>query len=84
MPRTTNEQFVRNVFDEARPRFNQLAAGFVDEPEAIVEQASTLFDKMIPDLAYREKPHHPMASAVFECSASLGGACRPSPLDAPP
>lgn len=68
MRRTTNEQFIRNVFDEARPRFNQIAAGFVDEPDAIVEQASTLFDKMIPDMAYREKPHHPM---VFECSASL-------------
>ena len=71
MSPTTNEQFVRNGFEQARPRFIKLAGRFVDDAETIVEQAATVFDQMIPDMAYLERRDHPMASAVFECSANL-------------
>jgi hypothetical protein len=71
MPHPSNEQFVRNVFEEARPRFTRLAARFVEDADAIVEQAATIFEEMIPDMAYLEKPDHPMAGAVFACSANL-------------
>lgn len=71
MSRRENEQFVRKFFEQARSQFTALAARFVDDPEAAVEQAATIFEGMIPDMAYVDKRNHPMAAAVFGCSASL-------------
>ncbi len=71
MTTTDSALFIQNIFEEARPRFADLARRFVDDPDAVVDQAAAVFDAMIPEMAYREKPDHPMASAVFECSANL-------------
>ena len=49
-----HEQFVRAFFEEARSRLTRLAGGFVDDPEATVEKAATIFDGMIPGMAYAE------------------------------
>jgi hypothetical protein len=71
MTREENEQFVRNLFAEARPRLIQLVERFVDEPEVVLEQATANFDRMVPDMAYVDNPKHPMAWAVFDCSGYL-------------
>ena len=71
MTREANEEFVRNTFEEARARLSRAVTGLVDDPEAAVAQAATIFEGMIPTMAYVDKPRHPMASAVFDCNANL-------------
>jgi hypothetical protein len=71
MTRQESEQRVRNTFEKARPRMVQLAGRLVDDAEAAVEEAAKIFDRMIPAMAYVDEPDHPMASAVFGCSANL-------------
>ncbi len=71
MTRQENEQFVRNFFHEAKAMHTQLAAGFVKDADAAVEEAAVIFDGMIPDMAYVDSRDHPMAVAVLICSGSL-------------
>jgi len=70
---TTSEadEFLRGIFDRARPEFAEIAGRFVDDPETIVDGAAAIFETMLPDMAYREKRDHPMASAAFICTANL-------------
>ena len=67
----TNEQFVRNTFEEARGRLGRLAGRLTEDADAVVDEAGVLFDEMIPSMAYLDKPDHPMASALFICSINL-------------
>lgn len=62
---------VRAVFDFMRPRLVQIAGGFVPDAEAAVAEASTIFDRMLPDMGYVENPAHPMALPLFFCNANL-------------
>lgn len=71
MSRQENEQVVRTVFARARDMYARLATGFVEDTDAVLEEAVAILDGMIPGMAYVDKPAHPMASAVFECSATL-------------
>jgi hypothetical protein len=71
MPQRDNESIVRGVFEKNRARLAQLAGRLVDDAEAAVEEAAKLYDDMIPTMAYVDKPSHPMATAVFGCSANL-------------
>lgn len=71
MSRNDNEQFVRDQFDQARPRYTRLVNNFVDDAEVVVEEAATIFDGMIPDMAYVDDHEKPMASAVFSCNRIL-------------
>ena len=71
MTRQENEEFISNTFEQARDRLSQLVTGLVDDPDAVVEQAATIFERMIPTLPYVDQPRHVMASAVFGCSANL-------------
>lgn len=59
------------TFSRERAEMTRLAAEFVDGPAAVVAAASDLFDSMIPSMAYLDNPKHPMAVAVFGCSATL-------------
>ena len=71
MTQQESEEFVRNVFEEARPKFGRLAASLVDDGPAAVDAAAAIFERMIGDMPYLDNPNHPMASAIFGCSASL-------------
>ncbi len=71
MSRNENEQFVRDQFDQARPLLTRLVKNFVDDAEVVVEEAATIFDGMIPDMAYVDDHEKPMAAAVFICSGML-------------
>src|SRR5690349_20792089 len=72
MNRQENEQFVKSVyFDQATPRLTRLAGRLVNDALAVVAEASSIFDGMLPAMAYIDKPQHPLASALFICSANL-------------
>ncbi len=58
------EEFARNLFEEARPWYTRLTGSLVDDAEAAVEEAAAIFERMIPDMPYVDKPNHPLAPAV--------------------
>jgi hypothetical protein len=67
----TGEEVVREVFAGAEEPFKHLAARFIDGAETAVEEAREIFERMIPGMAYIDRPRHPMASSVFGCAANL-------------
>jgi len=71
MSRQDNEQFVRNVFEEARVRQTEMVAKLVDDADAVISEATNIFERMIPNMAYVEKPRDPMAMNVFVCAAQI-------------
>jgi L-2-amino-thiazoline-4-carboxylic acid hydrolase len=71
MSRIENEQRIRDQFRDSRPRAVNLAGRFVDDPEAIVDEATAIFEGMFPDMAYVDNPDGPMAASVFVCCGSL-------------
>jgi len=71
MSRADNEQRIRKQFVASRERALGMAARFVDDPETVVDEATELFDGMLPEMAYVDEPNHPMASSVFLCCGSL-------------
>lgn len=71
MTRAENEQSIRDQFRASRERAVELAARFVDDAPSIVDEATDVFDAMIPDMAYVDNPQSPMASSVFVCCGSL-------------
>ncbi len=58
-------------FDSARFRLTRLAERLVPDASVVVDEASAIFDRMLPDLAYQEKPDHPLAAALFTCSVNI-------------
>ena len=64
-------KYLQGQFDGARPRLVKLAARLTDEAEAAVDAAAKEFDAMLPELAYRDNPHHPMADSLFACTYNL-------------
>lgn len=66
-----NVEAVRAQFEGMRRGYQMIAARFVDDPEAVVEEAATLYDRMVPDLAYLDEPDHPMADSLFKCAMTL-------------
>ncbi len=71
MTRQENEQFVRDFFQQGKAMHAHVVAGLVEDADIALEEASEIFEEMIPDMAYVDKREHPMAAAVFSCSASL-------------
>ena len=72
MTRQENEQFVRNgFFEKAKRRFTRLIGRFVRDAQSVLEEAATIFDRMLADMAYIDKTDHPMASSVFGSCATL-------------
>lgn len=72
MTREENEQFIRNVFAEARFKIPPLIRRLVDDDaQAVVEEAAEIFDRMIPDMAYVDNPEHSMALPLFICNVNL-------------
>ena len=66
-----NVDAVKSHFERSRASFLELAGELVDDPELAVEDAAARFERMIPDMAYLDRPKDPMAGSVFWCSASL-------------
>ncbi len=66
-----NQQLVANVFEAAIPRLTRLAARLVADAEAAVADARSHFMRMIPDMAYVDKPTHFLAQALFTTSVNL-------------
>jgi len=50
---------------------SRLAGRFVEDPEKVVDRAEGAFEAMLPDMAYLDKPEHPLAAALFTCSVNL-------------
>lgn len=72
MNRQENEQFVKTAFfDQARFRLTRLAERCVDDAQVVVDEASTIFDGMLPSMAYVDNPGHPLAPALFICNVNL-------------
>jgi len=71
MTRQEHEQQVRNGFLASRERAERLAGRFVEDVDAVVDEATEIFERMLPDMAYVDEPSHPMASSVFVCCGSL-------------
>lgn len=67
-----NQLFVKNTFfNQAHVRLTRLAGRFVTDTDAVIAEASVIFDEMLPNMAYVDKPQHPLASALFTCSVNL-------------
>jgi hypothetical protein len=62
---------VRSFFEQARPRLLKLAGRLVRDPEAAVSDAEVYFDRMLPGLAYTDKPEHPFAAGLFVPTVNL-------------
>jgi len=72
MSRQENEQFVRNVyFEKAKRRFTRIIGRLVRDERSVLEEAATIFDRMLADMAYVDKTDHPMAASVFSSCANL-------------
>lgn len=72
MTRAQNEQFVRyTFFNQARMRLMRLASRFANDPQTVVDEAAAIFDAMLPEMAYVDKPAHPLAGALFICNVNL-------------
>lgn len=67
-----NQQFLKTTFfDQANVRLTRLAGRFVSDVDAVIAEASAIFDEMLPSMAYVDKPRHPLAAALFICSVNL-------------
>ncbi len=71
MSRQDNERFVRSVFEQARPWQIAMVANLVDDADAVMAEAAAIFDEMILNMAYVDKPRDPMATNVFGCAAEI-------------
>lgn len=72
MAKLENQQFVKNTFfNQAKVRLTRLAGRFATETDAVIAEASAIFDEMLPNMAYVDKPEHPLASALFTCGVNL-------------
>jgi DNA-directed RNA polymerase specialized sigma24 family protein len=64
-------QHLAQFFARSRPRLDKLAGRLCDDPDVAVDDAERRFMAMVPDLAYADKPDHPLASALFTTTVNL-------------
>lgn len=69
MSRADNEQRVIDLF--SREQAVVFVSQFVDDAEAVADEALQIFERMVPNMAYVDDPDHLMASAVFGCCGVL-------------
>ena len=65
MDREENRQFISNFFEQTKRQFTRLIETFVDDTNTVLEEAASIFEGMIPDMAYVDKPHTTMAAYVL-------------------
>lgn len=71
MSGTTNEGRVMQHFEQLRGLFTTVAGAFVEDGATAVDEATNRFAKMVPDMAYVDKPDHAMAAPLFLSNAIL-------------
>ncbi|MEP7339155.1 MAG: L-2-amino-thiazoline-4-carboxylic acid hydrolase [Acidobacteriota bacterium] len=72
MNKPDNREFIKaTFFNQANVRLTRLAGRFVSDGDAVITEASAIFDEMLPGMAYVDKPQHPLAAALFICSVNL-------------
>jgi hypothetical protein len=74
MDRKENEAFVRKFYAASVEQNSKLVVGLLgkdDIVDVVMDEASKIFEGMLPDMAYVETPNHPMATSMFSCNVSL-------------
>ena len=66
-----DQVFVRDFFQRLCGTYRDAVAGLVDDADRVLEEATTIYEEMIPDMAYVGNREHTMAAAVFGCSGNL-------------
>jgi L-2-amino-thiazoline-4-carboxylic acid hydrolase-like protein len=64
-------EHVKGYFWWSKKHLRTVARAFVEDPEPVLAEAEAHFDRMLPDLAYVDRPAAPMASSLFLCTAAL-------------
>lgn len=64
-------QAAKGMFEMERTLLVAAARELVDDPEAAVDEAAETLDGMLPELAYLDRPDHPLASSLFQCATAL-------------
>lgn len=68
----TPQTIKHTYFTMAKIRLTKLAERLVaEDAPAVVAEAESIFDAMLPGMAYLDKPDHPMAPALFICNVNL-------------
>lgn len=76
MQRQDNEQFIMETYlKKARRRFSRIAGQFCEDPTTVLNSAESIFNDMLPDMAYINNPDHPMATSVFSGCAIFQCIC---------
>ena len=65
MTRQENEQSVKTVFEQSKPYNTRIVREFVEDAESVMADAATIFEDMLPGMAYVDNPQSPMASSLF-------------------
>jgi hypothetical protein len=72
MTKADGERQVRNAFEQARARFHPFVSTLLTEGvEEVIEEATAIFEEMIPDMAYLDRPDNVMAASLFVCNINL-------------
>ena len=71
MNRRENENFVRGIFEQAKARQTEMVAKLADDADNVMTEATIIFECMIPDMAYVDKPRDPLAMNVFVCAVQI-------------
>ena len=68
---TEREQLVKRAFQQITSNDTRLIEHFSDDVATTVADASSIFDQMIPEMAYVDNPDNAMANSLFFCTALL-------------
>jgi hypothetical protein len=71
MDHNKNIEYIRSFFENSKPQNTRLIAAFVDDVDSVLAAAASLYESMIPGMAYLDSPHKPMAASVFGCHVLL-------------
>lgn len=71
MSRQENEQAIKGLFNVIAFGDTRLIESFTDDVNAVRNSSTTIFDEILPNLAYVDDPTHPMASSMFFCASVL-------------
>ncbi len=72
--RKEREEYVKNIFESRRKYNARLVAALLNDVadvDSVMDEAATLFNEMIHDMAYVDEPHKPMALSLFACNILL-------------
>ncbi len=65
------DPIVAGFFQFLAERYVGICRAWVDDPEAVVADAAQRYAALVPTLAYRDNPGHPMATGLFFTACAL-------------